>query len=161
MRQTKGSIMYDGWTHNNTHFVAIYGCYMRKIVDCGFAAQSKDAELCVNLLSVSPMAKFRDPNSRNETDVDGDDVEETTVFNAQTQVNHFEEVFKEFYDVDIRDWAICQTADDVAVNKKIARILGIPHIGCKNYLLALQVSKMVNNNPELQSAIQSVHKTMQ
>ena len=27
----RGSILYDGWSKNGAHYVAIYGCYMKNV----------------------------------------------------------------------------------------------------------------------------------
>lgn len=98
--------MYDGWTKFRTHFVAIYGVYMRKIPNRGIQNCWEDSKIAITFLSVSPMAK-----SEVETEADRDGMGttldgEATYFDAKTHAAHFVEVFK-FYNVDIREWVVC------------------------------------------------------
>ena len=98
-------------------------------------------------------------NNGDNTDDEGQP-DEAVKFTAQQHVAFFRTTFSEFYDIDLDDWVICQTADNCNVNKKIAGILGIPLVGCKSHLLNLEVNGMVTNNQDLDSVILSIQSTM-
>lgn len=51
-------------------------------------------------------------------------------------------------------------ADNVNVNKKIARLLNIPHVGYLSHKLNLEVNSMVTADPVLTETIASIHETM-
>ncbi len=51
-------------------------------------------------------------------------------------------------------------ADNRNTNKRIADLMNIPHVGCNNHKLNLEVKKMITESPSLQSTIDSVHLTM-
>ena len=55
---------------------------------------------------------------------------------------------------------MCQTADNASVNKKVARLLGIPHIPCNNHLFNSEVQYMVTHNNGLKAVLDSIHGTM-
>ena len=55
---------------------------------------------------------------------------------------------------------MCQTADNCSVNLKVAEMLGIPHVACKNHLLNLEVNWMVKQTRDLEQMLNSVHKMM-
>ena len=57
----------------------------------------------------------------------------TFQFNAQTHVEHFREIFTEYYDIALSDWAKAAIADNTTTNRKACRLLGIPHVGCNNH----------------------------
>ena len=46
------------------------------------------------------------------------------------------------------------------VNKKIAKLLQIPHVTCKNHVLNLEVNHMTKTNMALHEVLNSVHGTM-
>jgi len=55
---------------------------------------------------------------------------------------------------------VSQTADKCNVNKSVAGLPGLPHVGCKNHLLNLDVNQMVKSTQELNRTLTSVHETM-
>ena len=61
-------------------------------------------------------------------------------FNAEIHANHFRSIFKQFYYLDLEKWAVCAVADNTYTNHKVASLLGIPHVGCLNHLLNLNVN---------------------
>ena len=74
-------------------------------------------------------------------------------------IKQFEDIF-DIYGVDVHKWALCQLADNANVNKSIARLLRIPHVGCCNHKMNLELSLMVKEDKILSDTIESVHKTM-
>ncbi|KAI0559108.1 Ribonuclease H-like protein [Gracilaria domingensis] len=90
---------------------------------------------------------------------DAINIPEAVDFSASTHLDHLREMFL-FYEVDVYEWMLCQTADNCAVNKKVAKLLGIPHVACKSHLLNLEVNHMVNITADLESTLTSVHETM-
>ena len=88
-----------------------------------------------------------------------EELEDAVNFTADKHVKHFQEMFL-YYDLQISEWVVCQTADNCLVNKKIALNLSIPHVGCKSHILNLEVNEMVKNNEELIATLQSVQTTM-
>ena len=85
---------------------------------------------------------------------------ETLLFDAGVHVKHIEDVF-ELFGLNLHEWAICQIADNVSVNKRIAKILDIPHLGCLSYKLNLDMKRMFRNNDALRQEIDSVQAKMQ
>ena len=80
-------------------------------------------------------------------------------FNAETHAEHIRNIFR-YYNLDVEEWAVCQTADNCSVNLKVADLLGIPHVACKNHLLNLEVNEMVKQNRDLEITLNSIHETM-
>ena len=103
----------------------------------------KKDSIQLSLLSVSPMAR----TESGEDSKDGKEVyDETAVnFNAETHAEHIRNIFR-YYGLDVEEWAVCQTADNCSVNLKVADLLGIPLVACKNHLLNLEVNEMVKQN---------------
>ena len=48
----------------------------------------------------------------------------------------------------------------MSANKKVARILGIPHVTCNNHLFNSEVQYMVSNTNALKAVLDSIHDTM-
>lgn len=78
--------------------------------------------------------------------------EEASDFDSETIVEHMKEVF-EFFGQDILEWTLCSIADNCDVNKKVARLLRVPHVGCLSHKLNLEVNHMVDSTSK-------VHETM-
>ena len=99
----RGSILHDGWTSNDIHYIALFAAYAIK--------EGMKEEVITSLLSVSPMAAYTtDGSSSNE---------ETIQFNASTHASHFEKVLSEFH-LTLKIWAMNQNADNCPVNIKVA-----------------------------------------
>ncbi len=92
----------------------------------------------MTLLAASPMAS---PCASE----DGADAE-TTSFSASVHIPFFEDVFH-FYGQNVHEWALCQMADNRNTNKRIADLMNIPHVGCNNHKLNLEVKKMITESP--------------
>jgi hypothetical protein len=156
----KGAIMHDGWSCNGVHYVGLIACFNNPLTSkhYGYKGSDSNVELC--LLSCSPMQNSdSDDDSDDDDDIDESLHDYATNFTAETHIKYFEDMFL-YYGCNLRDWAICQIADNCSVNKKIAVDLGIPHVGCKNHLLNLEVKRMTKNTDDLKETIESVHNTM-
>lgn len=161
MKKCTGALMYDGWTdRSGTHFVGTFGVYMRQVVNQGSVGQ-EFSEVCSPLLSCSPMAHVKTTGDNEKSDFDAEmSHEEATTFDARTHVEHFKDVFTNFYGLDVCKWAVCQVADNCSTNKKVAQLLKIPHVGCNNHKLNNEVERMVRSNEDLSTTIDDVRATM-
>jgi len=68
-------------------------------------------------------------------------VAETTSFDAQTHAAHIEQTF-ESYGVDSKSWLVCQVADNCTLNRCLARVLQVRHVGCSSHKLNLEIEAM-------------------
>ena len=105
------------------------------------------------------MAKFR-LVSEESSDIDSDGDEETMRFTAEAHINHIGKVFEMFGIQNYKEWLINQTADNAAVNIKVSKILGIPHVACKSRCLNLEINLMCRDVTDLNNCIKSVHQMM-
>ncbi len=131
MEQTKGAVIYDGWTNNSTHFMGIFAVYMRKISIFRNSMVQYEKELACPLLSARPMAA-----------VDADEGDDTVTFSAKVHGHFFEDIFS-FYGVNVHEWVVCELADNCIRNKCTADFLEIPHVGSNNHKLNLEVRHMM------------------
>jgi len=152
IENTKGAVMYDGWTSNNTHFIGVFLSYCSKI---SVRINGKDEFKHIpriTLIGVSPLAKKEDEEDNSLS-------EEATAFNAEAHLKYFRDIF-EFYDADFDDWALCLIGDNCSTNLRIASLSSKPHIGCASHKLNLEVTLMVRNDIQLRNTITGVHETM-
>lgn len=151
MNQTQGSILHDGWSHNGMHYFGVFASFMRKVPIVRNGVECDVEELCLVLISVSPLSKEV---------VDGNVSEdEAERFDADAHLRHLKEIFA-FYDQDVYNWVLCSIADNAPVNKRLASLLGVPHVGCMSHKLNLEVKKMVKNDKDLATTVESIHETM-
>ena len=125
------------------HYIAIFACYTltgEVKQETKELQQAEGDSVKLLLVSVSPMCRTEAvQNEKEELDV----FDETAVnFSSQTHAEHIRNVFR-FYGLDVEQWAVCQTADNCSVNLKVADLLKIPHVACKNHILNLEVNEMV------------------
>ncbi|KAI0558985.1 hypothetical protein FGB62_173g00 [Gracilaria domingensis] len=85
--------------------------------------------------------------------------DEAVRFTAETHAQHIQAMFS-FYSVDPSKWIQFQVADNCAFKKKVAKLLKILHVACKNHLLNLEVNYMVRTLPDFSNVNDSVHCTM-
>lgn len=148
MKQTKGALLFDGWSSGDVHYVAGIASY------CATVAGDNTIQPLQAVLSVSPMGKCRgteDPKSTIE--------EEANRFDAETHLEFFRKTF-DFYKLSFDDWVVCLVCDNAKVNRRMARLSRKPCIGCKSHLLNLQVNSMVSKDSMLASTVDSVQETM-
>ncbi len=72
-----------------------------------------------------------------------------TKFNAEAHVKLFQQTFKHNHIDEVSRFAIPQVADSTAMNPKIARLLKINHVACRNHCLNLGCKDMERDCPEL------------
>ncbi len=66
--------------------------------------------------------------------------------------------FHYVYQSNVHDWAVCQIVDNCSVNKLIATLMEIRHVGCGNHRLHLEVRKMIKSDTSLSSTIDTLHE---
>jgi hypothetical protein len=84
-----------------------------------------------------------------------------TNFNADSHIELFQQTFKNLQFDDLSNFAIAQVANSTAPNPKIAHVLGIKHIACRNYSLNLGCKDMEKHSSELRDIAdmtQEVHR---
>lgn len=164
-----GAIMHDGWSRGGTHYVGLFGCYIRLYTVREHNTEVTKEEPVCTLLAVSPMAKVEERAAEGEDSEDevaesedGQDVTmaETAVFNAEAHKNFFETTFKDCYGIDLKKWNRASITDNTSTNLRLARLMDVPHVGCKNHQLNLDVELMVQGHDNLKLCIESVHETM-
>ena len=160
-----GAIMHDGWTCGGVHYVGLFACYMHKVKEYknGNMVKVKMEPECV-LIACSPMDKI---DATGEKDTDHMTTEErqeydktTAVFNSQVHVEHFRKVFKKYFDIELSKWCKCSIADNTATNRKIAKILNVPHVGCNNHKYNLDIEDWVRSDELFKETLSSVALTM-
>ncbi len=110
LRGTTGAIMYDGWSKNSVHYVAIYASY------CADVLQRSDNRDMVRTISrLTPLGIS--PLGSGSVNDDGEENEATT-FDAEAYFRYFKAV--SFYGLDLGTWTRCFIADNCAVNLQIA-----------------------------------------
>lgn len=135
MKSTHGAVMHDGWSTNGSHYLGVFAVFMKQVKSIEKGNEVVRDELCMPLLSLSPIAK-RDAEGEVESGY-------AITFDAESHIRQLEHVFHYFH-VDVHVWAVCQIADSCSLNKCIAERMKKPHIGCCNHKLALQVNRMVS-----------------
>ena len=86
-----------------------------------------------------------------------------TSFNAESHIKLIQDTFHNLNFDNVGDFAFGQTSDSTALNPKIARMLYIYHIACRNHCLNLGCKDMEKNCPELKEIsdkTQSIHRTI-
>jgi hypothetical protein len=81
-------------------------------------------------------------------------------FNADSLIKLFQQIFKNLHFDDLSNLSIAQVANSTALNPKIARVLGIKHIACRNHCLKLGCKDMEKHFSELRdiaAMTQEVH----
>lgn len=145
-----GAIMHDGWTKGGVHYIGIFSCYLVRD-DIGRLTPQ------ITLLAVSPMGKVRDENEVTDPELTKE--QETVKFDADAHRNFFGETMK-WYKVNAKKWIRASIADNTTTNLKIARDMGIPHVGCNSHKLNLDVERFVRNDSELSALIEKTHTLM-
>ncbi len=92
VQHTQGALLFDGWSCNDTHFVAVMISYCSTVHIREGDNINSNSEPRLALLALSPMAKVTaNTNQTNEG--------EATTFNSETHIHFFKEVFH-FYGLD-------------------------------------------------------------
>eukprot|EP00171_Calliarthron_tuberculosum_P005080 IDg5080t1 len=151
MENAQGGIVHDGWTHNGTHFFGVFASFVRHVPVVRNGNETYVKELCLPLLTVSPL-----PKAASEEGTSDDEAES---FDAEAHVRHLITTFK-YFKLDVYKWVLCSIADNCPVNKVLARKLGVPHVGCMSHKLNLEVKHMIAVDNSLQRTIDSILTTM-
>lgn len=179
MKDTKGALLFDGWSKRGVHYVAIMASYMQ-----GVPVKKRDVVATeyiprISLIALSPMAKIpkickkKDDQSTNDCaesphpdtakDACGenDDVEENEAetFNAATHIKFMEDNLS-YFGCKFEEWVVCLISDNCSTNRKISSDTSKPLVGCMSHKLNLQVNSMFKSSAELQKQFATVHETM-
>ena len=104
--------------------------------------------IAINYETVAAGADKTHIDSNAESDVDPEEVEEdagTTcafTFDAEHHVHHFKTILKAYKKDNIQDFFVAFLSDNASVNRKTARLAGVPHLPCHNHTHALDVGKL-------------------
>lgn len=165
-RSEVGSLMYDGWTKDSMHFVGVIATFMRD-----YPVRKKTSTVHVQepemvLLSVAPMERDVDKKDEEDEDEDEDEFEGNSddhalasSFTAKDQCEHLKKIIR-YYGVEFDDWCACLIGDNAAVNIKTSRLCGVPHIGCKNHKLNLEINRMINLDRKLEDSLEKLQRLM-
>ena len=159
----KGALLFDGWTENGTHFVAMIVSYIDVVKSFAAGTETHQTVTRLALLAASPMAKVCE-NDDEKSDhasrtCEDEEEQETVAFNADTHLSFFRDNF-EFFGQDFDKWCLCPISDNCNTNKSIASKSGRPMVGCYSHKLNLEVNRMIKSTNELQDTINSVQETM-
>ena len=84
-----------------------------------------------------------DSTSTDAADDDDDDVEcghYSYKFDAEHHLHHFNTILKA-YGQNVNDLFVAFLSDNASVNRKTARLAGVPHLPCQNHTHALDVGE--------------------
>jgi hypothetical protein len=144
-----GQIIFDGYTVGGQHYVAVFASFMRKCTSLmNKGTEYKYDRFELRLLACAPLPPVN-------TNLLGNEEEESTEFNADAHVSFFQKTF-ELYGIEFDTWVLCQCADSASVNLKIARDTHGWHISCKNHNLALTGKSMLEGDCELKDLMTKV-----
>ncbi len=135
MKMTRGAILHDGWTNSGTHYLGLFACYVWD-PDTSNCTSARRKQIRTPLLSMSLLALMCDCEN------DCACAAETTTWDAETHAHQIREVF-DLFSIDTSTWITCLIADNTSANRSLARILGIPHLGCMSHKLNLDVERMI------------------
>ncbi len=139
--------LYDGFTRNATHYVALYASFIE-----GEGFQDENTTHRIILLGVSPVLGMKvqdaatDGNHDDSTSTDAADDDEVECshysykFDAEHHLHHFDSILKA-YGQNVNNLFIAFLSDNASVNRKTARLSGVPHLPCQNHTHALDVGE--------------------
>jgi hypothetical protein len=129
------AIIFDGWTEGTAHYIGVSASYSLS------STKADDAVVCQTLLSMRPLLTG-----------------EVNGMTAQDHLLHLSQVLHSYGKSD--ENVICLVGDNCSVNKRMARILRVPLIGCGSHKLNLAITKWISNQPQLEIIIQKVAGVM-
>lgn len=109
----------------------------------------------ISLLSCSPIYDVIEVTQDIEVQA-----ERASSFNADLHSKDFRHVFEQIFNINLDSWVKCAIADNTRTNKKIARLLQIPHVPCANYLLNLDMKSYLTNKESVTTMIKEVCEVM-
>ncbi|POM64142.1 Hypothetical protein PHPALM_20371 [Phytophthora palmivora] len=125
-------LLFDGWTHDSEHFIAVYACY--EINGVPYRP----------LLAMAPILEPPEP--------DADDT--VIVHNAEAHRDAFILILTVFGKK--IDQVIFLVSDNCPLNKKLARLLNVPLVGCASHRLNLAVSILTKPMEDVLDKIQKL-----
>jgi len=128
-------IVFDGWSCQNQHFLAIFASYMN------------DGQLKTPLLAMAPLHAAYDVASSEPIDI-AHGAREHCLFLDSTLASYK----RSRADV---QYLVC---DNCSVNKRLAKDLGVPMVGCASHRLNLAVKMFMDS--ELKEVVDVVRRLM-
>jgi hypothetical protein len=155
-----GMLMHHGWTRNGTHFIAFFASYCHEITHTEKGVVKKMEKPELTLLACSPMAQVQDDTDLEDAaeDIETETISESTKCNAETHVEFFKDSLR-WYTLCLK-WIKCILANNTSTNQKITKMIGVPHIGCHNHLLNLEVIQMFKEDVSLKQTSSATHQVM-
>ena len=130
----KFGIIFDGWSNNSEHFLGVFAVYNdHGVAECP-------------LLAMAPMI---DPSFTEAEALNDHSAEQHKLFLSNTL---------EIYGKNIDDNVSVLIGDNCMVNKKLARICGVPLIGCASHRLNLAVKNYLKPDEIILQKIQEIMK---
>ena len=148
----KGATSHDAWTCAGVHYVGLFACCIRTVTVVEDGKKIQHDQPPIHLLSCAPIECARDLaefESHHELEI-------ATQFNAEKYAEHFERLFKNYYKLDIRKWAVAAISDNAAVSLKLVKFLGLEQIPYSNHLLNLDVKHWVKDAATLNNVLESI-----
>ena len=139
---------------SGVHYVGLCASYNQKIKVFKNGKGSIELEPTISLIACAPMGAI----SGSDDSDDEDPSDDAAAFNANVHAQYFIQMFR-YYNLNVKEWAKCCTADNTSTNVKTDRILGILHIGCNSHKLNLDMNDWMED-PILKAMIDSVASTM-
>ena len=147
MSSTRGALMYDSWTNSRMHYLGMFVTYIKDLTIVSNRREVKRKALRTPLLSVSTIASLENASDS-----------EAFEFTAHNHIEQFRDIFN-LHNIDMNSWVLCTMPDNFNVNLFIAKGMKVPHIGCANHKLNLQVNKIVKYGSSFRLLLESVRKT--
>ncbi len=153
MKMTRGAILHYGWTDSGTHYLRLFACYVWDPDTSTNSTSAPRKHTRTPILSMIPLAFKCD--CKNDCACTA----ETSTWDAKTHVHRIREVF-DLFSIDISTWMSCQIADNNSINRSVARMLRIPHVGCMSHKLNLDVERMITLDLTLKTCMDTICDTM-
>ena len=128
-------IVFDGWSCRNQHFIAVFATY------------TADGTLKTPLLSMAPL---------HSVDVEATDDASKIAHGAREHVLFIKSTLETYSrTLENAKYIVC---DNCSVNKRMAKDLGVPMVGCASHRFNLAVQKYMSSG--YKEVIDVVHKIM-
>jgi hypothetical protein len=128
-------IIFDGWSCRNQHFIAVFATYM------------SDGKLKTPLLAMAPLHSTDAMTTEDESKI-AHGAREHVLF-IKTAIEKYSRSLQNV------EYIVC---DNCNVNKRMAKDLGVPMVGCASHRFNLAVQKFMNSG--YKTVIDVVHKIM-
>ena len=131
--------MHDAWTKMQTHYMAMFACYVRPDVEKDQSGQLIHVEKAeCTLISISPILTFYVKEGKDTPSDMEQWCEQAVQFDAETVARHARVVLQSEYLLS-SSWLKCIVADNCPVHLAVSRLLEVPHVACRSHLLACDV----------------------